>query len=69
MKTTKTNTAKKIITGVLGIPVALVMMGELTDLSYWWVQVGAAVIMLALMAWWGALKPTKYDSDGYAIER
>ena len=67
--TTKTNTAKKIISAVLGTPAALVMMSELTDMKLWWVQAVAVVIVLALMAWWGLLKRTKYDRNGYAIER
>ena len=69
MTASKTKTAKKIITAVLGAPAALVMMSELTDMKLWWVQAVAVVIVLALMAWWGLLKRTKYDRHGYAIER
>ena len=69
MATNKTNTAKKIITGVLGIPAALVMMSELTDIRFWWVQAVAVAVVFALLGWWGLLRRTRYDKDGYAIER
>jgi hypothetical protein len=69
MTTPKTNTAKTTITWLAGAPAVMVMASELTDLRFWWVQAIAAAVVLALMAWHGLLKPTKYDRHGYAIER
>jgi hypothetical protein len=63
------NKAKKVITGIVGLPAVLTLLSEVEDLSLMWVQVVAVVIIFALMAWWGLLKRTKYDSNGYAIER
>lgn len=63
------NKVKEIITGIVGLPAVLVLISELEDLRFWWVQAVAVVIVLLLMAWWGLLKRTKYDRNGFAIER
>lgn len=62
----KINT-KKIITTVVGVPATLVVMSELTDLNLWWLHATALIAIFGLMGWWGLLKPTKYDKDGYAV--
>ena len=61
------NKAKNIITGIAGVPAVLVLVSEPQDLRLVWVQVVAVVIILALMAWWGLLKRTKYDHNGFAM--
>lgn len=63
------NKAKKVITSIVGLPAVLILLSEVEDLRLIWVQVVAVVIIFALMAWWGLLKRTKYDSNGFAIER
>lgn len=62
------NKAKNIITGIAGVPAVLVLVSEPQELRLVWVQVVAVVIILALMAWWGLLKRTKYDRNGFAVE-
>lgn len=62
------NKIKHIITGIAGVPAVLVLISEPQDLRLVWVQAVAVVIILALMAWWGLLKRTKYDHNGFAIE-
>ena len=45
---------KRIISLIIGIPAAIVLVGELNDLSMWWVQLVALGTVLAVLAWNGA---------------
>lgn len=62
------NRAKTVITGIVGVPAVLILLSEVEDLRLIWVQLLAIAIVLALVAWWGLLRRTKYDSNGFAIE-
>lgn len=53
---------KTIISLIIGIPAAVVLVGELNDLSMWWVQAMALGAIMVVLAWNGAL--TKRNLGG-----
>ena len=57
MNFSKTKTIiKKIISYTLGIPAAIIVFSEVEDLSLWWIQFVAMIVVIAVLFWNGAFK-------------
>lgn len=59
MQQQKTNIIKKIISWSLGLPSALLLLGEINDLKLWWIQIIAILTLTAILIWNGAFKEAR----------
>ena len=55
-KKTKTTIAKKVVSWVLGVPMAIIAISEPKTLSAWWIPAIAIVGLALILAWNGAMR-------------
>lgn len=54
MEVSKTKTLKKLLSWMLGLPATIVVFSEIEDLSLWWIQFVALIVVIAILYWNGA---------------
>lgn len=59
MKVSKTKTVKKILSWTLGIPAGFLVVCEVEDLKYCWIQLVALIVVMALLTWNHAFETEK----------
>ena len=59
MKISKTNTIKKIISWTLGLPAGFLVICEVEDLKYCWIQIVAMIVVIAILYWNHAFEESK----------
>lgn len=42
---------KQAISWMIGLPTGLIVVGEIQDLTYWWIQFVALGLLLAILKW------------------
>lgn len=47
----KSITIKQLISWVVGFPSAMIVLSELNDLSFWWIQFMALGLLVAILRW------------------
>jgi hypothetical protein len=47
----KSITIKQLISWMIGFPAGLIVVGEIQDLTYWWVQFAALGLLVAILKW------------------
>ena len=57
----KSITIKQLISWVIGLPSALIVVSELNDLTYWWVQFVAMGLLIVILKWNHAFDQEQYQ--------
>lgn len=52
---------KQIISWTIGLPAGLIVVGEIQDLTYWWVQFVALGLLVAILKWNHAFDQEEYQ--------
>lgn len=47
----KSITIKQLISWIVGFPSAMIVLSELNDLSFWWIQFMALGLLVAILRW------------------
>ena len=47
----KSITIKQLISWMVGFPSAMIVLSELNDLSFWWIQFMALGLLVAILRW------------------
>lgn len=51
-------TIKRTISWFFGLPAGLIVVSELQDLTFWWIQFVALVVLFAILHWNSAFEQT-----------
>ena len=52
---------KQIISWLIGLPAGLIVVSEIQDLTYWWVQFVALGLLIAILKWNHAFDQEQYQ--------
>lgn len=54
---------KQIISWLIGFPAGLIVVSEIQDLTYWWIQFVALGLLFAILKWNHAFDQDQYQSN------
>lgn len=52
---------KQIISWMIGLPAGLIVVSEIQDLTYWWIQFVALGLLIAILKWNRAFDQEEYQ--------